>query len=103
MEVEKPACARKLLQHNAVNHKRRSKLEIINVRELIELATKRTFVSAEPSETSVQKIKNERAENKPDRLVEAIGREICVGALQQRALENFERGRESAKQISRRH
>src|SRR5436190_20340343 len=98
-----PAGARKLLQHDAVNHQRRRKPERNNVRERIELATERTLMSAQPRQASIQKIKNERTENKPDRLVEAIGREIGVGTLQQHALENCERGGECAKKISCRY
>ena len=60
-------------------------------------------MSAQSCQASVQKVKDERAENEPDRLVEAISREIGVGALKERALKNFERGSKSTKQISRRH
>src|SRR5947208_15949343 len=79
-ECDNPAGARKLLQHHAVNHQRRGEPERNNVRERIELATERALVSAQPCKASIQKIKHECAENKPDRLVEAIGREICGGA-----------------------
>src|SRR4029077_18196346 len=102
-ECDNPAGARKLLQHHAVNHQRRGKPERNNVCKRIELATKCTFMSAQPRQPSVQKVKNECAENKPDRLVEAIGCEIGIAALQQRALENLECGGETTKQISRRH
>jgi hypothetical protein len=60
-------------------------------------------VSPEARNPSIQEIKNECAKYKPDRLVESIGREISIGALQQRTFKNFQRGGESTKQISRRH
>ena len=54
-------------------------------------------MSAQPSQSTIQKIKNEGAEYEPNRFVEAIGGEIDVGALQQRAFENFECGGEPTK------
>ena len=58
---------------------------------------------AQAGKPSIQKIKNESAENKPNGLVKAISRRISVRALQKRALQNFEGGGEPAKQIPRRH
>src|SRR5215475_12685082 len=69
----------------------------------IELAAERTLVPAQTRKTSVQKIKNKRAEIKPDGRVKKITGRIGIGRLQQRSLENFQRCRKPAKQISRRH
>ena len=105
-EVDKrdnPTRARELLQHDAVNHQRGSKPERDNISERIELATKRTLMPAQACKASIQKIKDERAENKPDGGVKKITSRIWIGRLEQCPLKNFERGREPAKQIPRRH
>src|SRR5262249_36941134 len=102
-ERDDPARARELLQHDTVNHQRRRHPERNNVGERVELAPKWTLVSPQACNPSIQKIKNECAKDKPDRLVESIGCEIGIGALQQRAFKNSQRSGKSAKQISRRH
>jgi hypothetical protein len=61
-------------------------------------------VSWPPSRASLpSKVKDKRAENKPDRFVKAIRGKIGIGALQKSALKNFQRGRESTKWIACRH
>src|SRR5712671_5907364 len=80
-ECDDPARTRELLQHDTVNHQRRRKPERNNVCERIELATERTLMSAQPCQASIQKIKNERAKNEPDRFVETIRCQIAVCAL----------------------
>src|SRR5215831_20627931 len=84
-ECDDPARTRELLQHDTVNHQRRRHPERNNVGERVELAPKWTLVSPQACNPSIQQIKNECAKDKPDRLVESIGREISIGALQQRA------------------
>src|SRR5206468_8460004 len=98
-----PARARELLQHHPINHQRRGKPKRNNIRKRIELASKWTLVPTETCNASVQKIKNERAQNKPDCFVKAISCKIGISALQKSAFQDFERGGKSAKQISRRH
>ena len=57
-------------------------------------------MSAKPRKPAIQKIKDERAENKPDGRVKKITSCIWIGRLEQRPLKNFERGSEAAKQVS---
>ena len=54
-------------RHDPVNHQRRREPERNNIGERVELAPKRTVVAAQARKASIQKIKNERAENEPDR------------------------------------
>src|SRR5262252_10437555 len=102
-ECDDPARTRELLQHNTVYHQGRRNPERNNVGKRVELAAKWTLVPPEACNPSIQEIKNECAKDKPDGLVESVGREIGIAALQQRAFKNFQYGGESAKQISRRH
>src|SRR5207302_989294 len=102
-ERDNPARARELLQHDAVNHQRRGQPERNNVCQRIELAPERTLMPTQPRQASIEKIKNESAKYKPDCSMKKIRCRIWIGSLEQSALQNFERRREPAKQISRRH
>src|SRR6202030_1912263 len=98
-----PAGSTKFLEHTAVDQQRWRDAERNDVGQRIELATECAFVPAKARQTPIQKIENERAQNKPDRLVKKIGRRVGVAALQERALQNFERCSEPTEQIPRRH
>ena len=60
-------------------------------------------MATQSRKASIEKIKNEGTENEPDGSVKKITSCIGMRCLEQRTLENFERGGEPAKQISRRH
>ena len=102
-EGNDPTCVRKFVENDAINHQRWRESERNNVGERIKFASEWTFMPAQARESAIQKIENERAENKPNGRVEKIRRRICVRALQKRAFQNLERSSEAAKQISRRH
>src|SRR5438477_8457856 len=102
-ESDDPAGAGKFLQHDAVNHQRRSETKRNDVGEGIELAAKRAFIPAQPRETTIQEIENESTEHEPDGGMKKIAGCVRIRRLQERAFENLESGSETAKQIARRH
>src|SRR5436190_14364646 len=60
-------------------------------------------MSAQTGDAAIQQIENTGPENEPDGGVKEIARGIRIRCLQQRALEDLQRPRKSAKQITRRH
>src|SRR2546423_7697787 len=102
-EGEDPAGARKILEHDPINHQRRRQAKGNNVGERIEFAPESGFVSAKARKPAIEKIENESAEHVPNCFVKKIRSGNCIRALQKRALENFERGGKATEQISRCH
>src|SRR5437762_5620541 len=60
-------------------------------------------MSSQTGDPAIQQVENAGPENKPDSGVKEIARGIRIRRLQQRALDNLQRARKSAKQITRRH
>ena len=67
-----PAEVAEFPQDDPINHQGRRKAEGNNVGERIELAAKRTFMTAEPRQSPIEQIENAGAENEPDGGVKKI-------------------------------
>src|SRR6266850_1599707 len=95
--------ARKINQHDSVNHQRGGDTKRDNIREGIEFAAKGTVLSSQTREAAVEHIENASTENEPDGGVKKRRCFIRTGPLNERALYDLKRGRESAEQIACRH
>ena len=91
------------MQDDSVYHQRRSHPERDNVRNGIELSSKRAFISTQPGDAPVERIEDARHENTADSEAETIVSTDGIGRLQEGSFQDLQGREKPAAEISRRH